>query len=104
MSKNRLPAISHLVPVLRAIKEHVPRARDSDAKDYIAEGDTLPGIDVTIGWDKSTGDWSYQTGDTSFTGGAYGYPIWATGRIYKQTEVRQLARDLINQLDEATWV
>lgn len=100
MKAGKLPAIAHLYPVLQYVKGDVPLARSHDAKDYTADEESAPGIDITIGWNPESGDWSYQTGDNSFTGGAYGYPVWATGRVYRSTNCRELARDLIAQLDE----
>ena len=59
--------------------------------------DDLPNMMVTIGYSPD-GDWSYQTGDNSFTGGAYGYPHWAVVYLYRRSNCRELARDVINQL------
>jgi hypothetical protein len=58
------------------------------------------GIDLTIGWNKETGDWGWQSGDNSYMGEAYFYPIWVVVTISKRTNSTELARDLINQLKE----
>jgi hypothetical protein len=89
--KPKLPTIHDLAELIKAIKPDI-------ADEYIDDEDTIPGIDVTIGCDPETGRWSYQTGDNSFTGGAYHYPIWGVGRIYRRTNSRDLARDLIDQI------
>lgn len=101
----KLPTIKDVAFLIREIKKDVPLKSASDAKDYMDTdaGETAPGIDITIGWSNETGEWSYQTGDNSFRGGAYGYPIWATGRVYRATNSREAARDLIDQLYEQTW-
>ena len=92
----KYPTIRELSELVRSIKPHI-------LDDYIAEDETLPGIDLTIGFDPETSAWSYQTGDNSFTGGAYGYPVWAVTRIYRRSDSRELARELIEQLDEQTY-
>lgn len=69
--------------------------------DYLAfEEDDVPGIQLTIGWDPKMDTWSYQTGDNSFMGSAYHYPVWAVCGVYRTSNCRDLARDLIDQLYE----
>ena len=98
--KTKLPTIRELAEIVRHVAKQVPRVSDSDADNYRQDGDSLPSIDLTIGWNPETGDWDYQTGDNSFTGGAYGYPIWAVTTIYRRQDSRAVARDLIDQLYE----
>lgn len=89
----RLPHIRELASLLSGLK------RDID-DDYRAhEDDDKPGMSVTIGWSED-GAWSYQTGDNSFTGGAYGYPHWATVNLYRRANCQELARDIRRQLTE----
>lgn len=95
----KLPTIKEIAALVRHVKAQVPQ---SDP-DYIAEGDDKPGIDLTIGVDTVSGDWSYQTGDNSYTGGAYGYRDWGVARVYRATNSRECARDLIAQIDELNW-
>jgi len=89
----KYPTIRELSALVRSIKLDID---DS----YVAEDETLPGIDLTVGWSPDTSRWSWQTGDNSFTGGAYGYPIWATTRVYRRSNSRELARELLEQLAE----
>ena len=89
----KFPTIKEVSALIRAIKPDI-------GDEYVQEGDTLPSIHITIGHNPDDGSWSYQTGDNSYTGGAYGYPNWAVGDIYRRTNSRELARDLIEQLDE----
>lgn len=89
----KLPTIKEVSALIRAIKPDI-------CDEYVDEGDTLPSIQITIGHNPETGDWSYQTGDNSYTGGAYGYPNWAVGSIYRRTDSRELARELIDELAE----
>jgi hypothetical protein len=89
----RYPTIKDLSGLIREIKPHI---LDS----YLAEDETIPGIDLTIGWSPDSGDWGYQTGDNCYTGGAYCHPVWAVTRIYRRSNSRELARELIDQLAE----
>lgn len=97
MSKMKLPTIKEISAIVRIVKKAIPK---SDP-DYIADGDDKPGIDLTIGADTTTGKWSWQSGDNSYVGGAYGFPTWAVTRVYRTTNSRDCARDLIDQLAEA---
>lgn len=68
-----------------------------------SDEDTLPSMCITIGWNPETGDWSWQSGDNSYTGGAYGYPVWAVVYLYRRSNCVELARDAKNALLEQTW-
>lgn len=90
----KLPTITELSALFRALKPTI-------ADDYRASDDpddNTPGICVTVGWSPETGRWSYQTGDNSYTGGAYGHPVWAVVSLYRRTNTRDLARDVRNEL------
>jgi len=73
--------------------------------DYRESADDLPGTDITIGVDAELVGWNYQTGDNSFTGGAYGYPYWGIGRLYRRSNCTELAAqivaDAIDQIEVA---
>jgi hypothetical protein len=62
-----------------------------DAKEYGA-------IDLTVASDGES--WNYQTGDNSFTGGAYGLPHWAVVTFTADSDARDIAEDIICQLEE----
>lgn len=95
--KTKYPTIKELAELVRAIKREI-------SDEYRAfEDDDAPGIQLTIGHDPATGDWSYQTGDNSYTGGAYHYPNWAITGVYRSTNSRDTARELINELVELNW-
>ncbi|MDD3885143.1 MAG: hypothetical protein PHW66_09490 [Gallionella sp.] len=95
----KLPSIKDVAALVRHVKAQVPQ---SDP-DYIADEDDKPGIDLTIGVNTLTGEWSWQTGDNSYTGGAYGCRDWGVTRVYRATNSRECARDLINQVAELNW-
>jgi len=93
----KTPPIAQVAKLCAAIK------RDTDFNDpdlvdpYDDFGEGV--IEITIGADPD-GGWSYQTGDNSFTGGAYGFPYWGTGYILADTNCRDLARDLVDQIKD----
>ena len=89
----KLPTIKELSALVRHVKPYID-------DEYIAEDDTLPGIDLTVGFDPVTSGWDYQSGDNSYSGAAYFYPIWGTARVYRRSNSRELARELISQIDE----
>lgn len=100
--KPKLPTIRKLSALVRHVAKQVPRTIDPDAADYIDKwsGDLLPSICLTIGFNPEDGSWNYQTGDNSYTGGAYGYPLWAVTSVYRRNDSRAVARGLIDQLWE----
>jgi len=74
------------------------------ADDYRAfEEDEKPGIQLTIGYNPETDEWSYQTGDNSYSGSAYFYPDWAVVGVYRNSNCRELAKDIIGQLEQLHW-
>lgn len=90
--KVKYPTIKDLSALIRSIKSDI-------SDEYRAfEEDEKPGIQLTIGFNPKNGDWSYQTGDNSYSGGAYGYPDWAVVGVYRNSNSRELARELIEQL------
>jgi hypothetical protein len=73
--------------------------RSTITSEYRAfEGDSSPGIQLTVGADRK--GWSYQTGDNSFTGGAYGYRVWAVTGVYRDSNSFITADGLIAELEE----
>lgn len=63
------------------------------------EDDSIPGIAITLGM---TGDdWAIQTGDNQYFGNAYFYRYWGTGGLYRRTNCKELAQDLVDQCYEA---
>ena len=95
--KPRLPTIRELAELIVALKQTIG---DEYRGAYADPDDTTPSMDITIGWTPDDGSWSYQTGDNSFTGGAYCHPVWAVTTIDRSSNSRDVARELIAQLDE----
>lgn len=63
--------------------------------DYRESADDLPGVDVTIGVNAECDEWNYQTGDNSYTGGAYSFPYWGVGRLYRRSNCAELAAQIV---------
>lgn len=71
------------------------------ADDYQAfDGDDRPGIQLTVACNDDLSGWSFQTGDNSYTGGAYSFPHWAVVGVYRDSNCRELASEILNQLIE----
>jgi hypothetical protein len=87
-------SIRQLYPVILGIK------RDISDEYRAFEGDEIPGIQVTVGFDHETGDWGFQTGDNSFVGSAYHYPIWGVAGVYRTSNCREVAREIIEEIRE----
>lgn len=62
--------------------------------------DDTPGILVTFGvtvGDDGTLSWGYQTGDNSYSGGAYGHPVWGIAYLYRDSDCTALAQGAMNE-------
>jgi hypothetical protein len=99
----KLPTIQELSSLVRSLKPTIDDVYWEYRSPNADPDDTVPSMDLTIGWSPDSGAWSYQTGDNSYTGGAYGHPIWAVATIDRRCNSRDIARELIMQLDEQTW-
>lgn len=95
----KLPTISDLYQLIRAVKSDI----SDEYRAFAFEDDDTPGIQLTVGCDTETGEWSYQTGDNSYTGSAYHYPDWAVIGVYRTSNCRELAKDIRSQLSELYW-
>jgi hypothetical protein len=72
-----------------------------EIKNYVGRGESL---DITVGYNPESKEWSYQTGDNSFSGSAYFYPVWGVTTIYPRSKSKDLAKDVINQiLDQSEY-
>jgi len=80
--------------LLRSLKPDI-------ADEYRAsEEDMLPGMQVTFGvtlGEDGSLSWSYQTGDNSYTGGAYGHPVWAVVSLHRRSNSRELAKEAMDE-------
>lgn len=64
------------------------------------EESSLPSMQVTVGAEMIDGEiaWNYQTGDNSYTGGAYGFSNWGTADLYRRSNTKELAADIVDNL------
>ena len=88
--KTMFPKIKDVEANLKAIKKC---EFDPDIKE----------LDITLAWkDKETGanKWTIQIGDNSFIGSAYFYEYWAVGILTRRSNCRDLARDLIRDIQD----
>ena len=90
----KLPSQSVLAKLLVQLKADI-------GDEYRAyDEDETPGMLVTVGADDK-GNWAYQTGDNSYTGGAYLYPHWGVIALYRDSNCKDLAKDIQYQISEA---
>jgi len=82
------PTIKDLAAALTDAKRHID-------DDMIREDESLPSIDVTLACDEN--GYALQLGDNSYTGSAYSFRHWGVSTLYRRTNCRELARDLIEQ-------
>ena len=89
---DNLPSKEELIRLIQSIQEN-------DLSSLSLEEDEF--IDITVasnGTDPN--DWGFQTGDNSYSGACYSYHHWAIGSIDFQTDPKELATELLDQLEE----
>jgi hypothetical protein len=84
------PTIKELAELIKSVKSQIGYG------DQANDEDTLPGIRLTCAINE-TGSWSYQTGCNSYTGGAYQHPHWAVVSIYRRTNARETAKEILSE-------
>ena len=95
--KPKLPTIKDLAALVRAVK------RDIQDEYRVYLEDDVPGIQLTIGWSPEDSEWGFLTGDNSHMSSVYHYPVWAVQGVYRRSNSREVARDLIAELAEQVW-
>ena len=90
------PTIKELSQLLVSLKSGI-----LDDADFVKEGDDLPSLDITVS--SGQNGWNFQTGDNSYSGSCYGDPYWATASLYRRSNCREMAKDLIEQLRELSF-
>jgi len=85
-------------PTIKDLAQALTQAKGHIDNDNVREDDTLPSIDVTLSCDER--GFALQLGDNSFTGSAYSFKHWGVGTLYRRTNCRDLAKDLIDQCQE----
>lgn len=94
MNKPKFPTIKELSALIRDIKGDI-------CDSYRESPEDLPTISITVGCSPLANEWAYQTGDNSYTGGAYFHRHWGVASIYRRSDSRELARDIINQIQDS---
>lgn len=89
--KMKRPTISELSRALIDGKSHI-------SDDMKNDDDSLPSIDVTLSCDEK--GFSLQFGDNSYSGSAYLHQHWGVSSLYRRSNTRELAKELINQCQE----
>jgi hypothetical protein len=97
----KTPSLKEITSLVKAIKATIT---DECQAFEFPDDDTPPGIQITIGCDLETGDWNYQTGDNSYTGGAYGYATWGVGYVFRRSNCREVARDILSDLESQVFL
>ncbi len=96
MSRPKLPSIRDVAKYLAAIKRATSFDDDLvDPYDPYGDYDAEPMLQITLGVNPDTGSWDIQTGDNSYTGAAYRYPVWGVGYLMKDSNSREVAKEII---------
>lgn len=87
------------LPTIKVLAELVSGIKPTIADDYRAFDDftDIPSIQLTVGIDDAR-DWDYQTGDNSYSGAAYHYPHWAVTVVYRNSNCREVAKEIREEL------
>lgn len=92
-------AARHGEPISDEIQLTEEAAIESEER---ADGAVPVSVQLTVGWSPESGSWDYQTGDNSYTGGAYGHPVWAVSYVTANSNADEIAEEILNELAEQT--
>jgi len=84
----QLPSIKDLAKEISYQKKWI---EDENNKEY----DDAPSIDITLSADDR--GFALQIGDNSFYGPAYSFQNWGVSSLYRNSNCREIAKDLIGQ-------
>ena len=88
------PTIKELSNLIKAVKSDI-------SSEYRAfDDDETPGIQLTVATNDDMSEWTYQTGDNSYSGSCYFYPHWAVVGVYRRSNSRDVAKDILTQLND----
>lgn len=74
---------------------------DGDCRATDDPEDYQPGMQLTIGCDKTLADYGWQTGDNSYTGGAYSFPFWGVAYLFRDSDPEETAREMVEEILES---
>lgn len=94
IKESNMVTVKELYKLCRATKDSI------EDNFRASEEDTEPSTLLTVGTDQTGNIGGSQTGDNSFTGGAYGSPIWAVVYVYRCSNCHDLAVELQEQIVE----
>ncbi len=83
---------------ITALVKHVKSFIFNDCRAF--EGDDVAGIQLTVGHTPETGEWNWQTGDNSYSGGAYFHRNWAVVGVYRNSNCKVVAGDILQALKD----
>lgn len=96
--------MQHKLPSIKAIADLLIHCKKYIGDEYRAhEEDDRPGMCVTIGVNTETGEWGYQTGDNSFTGAAYFFETWGVGYLYRNSNCREVAKEILADVESCLY-
>lgn len=114
--ESTLPSKADLVRLIDAIRPQAgywPARVDEPISDAVfpteeaaieseeqATGAVPASVCLTVGWSPESGSWSWQTGDNSYTGGAYGHPIWGVAWVTHDSSADAVAEEILEELAE----
>jgi hypothetical protein len=91
LTKKQIEFRHWLESILKDYKSNI----DDDMKDH---ADELPSIQITIATNDDAQEFGFQSGDNSFSGACYHYPIWHTDYLFRRSNCKKLASNMINEL------
>ncbi len=95
---SKFPSIEKIRKLCVAVKQSIDFS-DPDLIDPYDDFDEASVL-LTVGAD-AKGSWNFQTGDPSFTGAAYGYPFWGQAYLSANTNCRDAARQIVEEIKDA---
>jgi hypothetical protein len=91
LTKKQIEFRKYLETILKDYKSLI----DDDMKE---SADDLPSIQITIASNELMEEFAFQSGDNSYTGACYNFPIWHSDYLYRRSNCKKLASNMLNTL------
>jgi len=89
-----------MTTISKQVRKEIKAFIRANIKDWRVDAREYEFIELTIAVSGDGYLWSYQTGDNSYTGGAYGLPIWGVTSVYPESTIRDVFEEVTDQIEE----
>lgn len=99
LTRHDEPMDDTVYPSEDAARDAVEASQDNPRERDQAHDFAPVSIQLTIGYSPDSQTWGSQTGDNSFTGGAYGHPVWGVAYLSADSDPSEVAQEIVDDIE-----